>query len=804
MGKSTASCFKIIACGSDSVDHGDLQTQESKVSSARSGWSFRKQSARHRVLSNTIISEAPSCTDKESPESTVADLQVQPNSSVPEKASVIQWAEEKDRVSAQVDSNLPDIIAAEEDDCSADATPNESSAILIQAAIRGHLARMVLLKQKKIIKLQAAIRGHLVRRHAVGTLRCVQAIVKMQALVRARHARLLVEGSGDFEKQKKNSAVDSLNPTVLRSKREAKANGTYTYISIEKLLSNKFARQLMESTPRKKPINIKCDPVKSDAAWKWLERWMSVSSVSNEEQHEKGSLNKSGSASEQHEKGNPGYSNGKGNILVPSSIQCELKDSKYAAGPSAETFENDENLITYDAANLDIHASSNPPITSHPILQNIEESDSRYDMTKLGAVEMTETDLIQRMDAEPVLFEDEAGNQQVLPDSEEFSIEQPETERKRYSRKASNPSFIAAHSKFEELSSAAASEKSTALSTNYPGAESSFDKVYASTGPPFKSGAIGLSDASISNAVTVQINGSECGTELSISSTLDSPDMSDGGVYDLELEPNILDATDHPRSREKLGCEAFGNSSILGTELSYANIDHLERNENVHSAAGDSVNSVVTSDSPPLEKKPESDQSNTQQAEPGSDVIHVVDKSSPEVSPRSHTTLPESQVTPSSEVSLNPKKSSGGKIDSSSKKKLLSADKSFVSTPNRDSATENNLKQPEEPKTGKRRKSFGSTKLDHTDQEPRSGSSRNSLPSYMLPTESARAKALSSGSPISSPDVQDKDIFIKNRPYQPGRNERQESPRIHHSQTQAQQNAKGNGTHSPQDRKWRR
>lgn len=28
MGKSTASCFKIIACGSDSVDHGDLQTPE--------------------------------------------------------------------------------------------------------------------------------------------------------------------------------------------------------------------------------------------------------------------------------------------------------------------------------------------------------------------------------------------------------------------------------------------------------------------------------------------------------------------------------------------------------------------------------------------------------------------------------------------------------------------------------------------------------------------------------------------------------------------------------------------------------
>lgn len=91
------------------------------------------------MLSNTIISEAASCTGKESPEFTVANLQVQPNLAVPEKASVIQWAEEKDRVSARVDSNPSDIKDTEEDDCSADATPNESSAILIQAAVRGHL-----------------------------------------------------------------------------------------------------------------------------------------------------------------------------------------------------------------------------------------------------------------------------------------------------------------------------------------------------------------------------------------------------------------------------------------------------------------------------------------------------------------------------------------------------------------------------------------------------------------------------------------------------------------------------------------
>jgi len=37
-----------------------------------------------------------------------------------------------------------------------------------------------------VVKLQAVVRGHIVRCHAAGTLRCIQAIVKMQALVRAR------------------------------------------------------------------------------------------------------------------------------------------------------------------------------------------------------------------------------------------------------------------------------------------------------------------------------------------------------------------------------------------------------------------------------------------------------------------------------------------------------------------------------------------------------------------------------------------------------------------------------------------
>ncbi|PIN04322.1 hypothetical protein CDL12_23145 [Handroanthus impetiginosus] len=674
MGKSTASCFKIIACGSDSVDNDDLQTVEINAPSDERGWSFRKRSSRHRVLNNTVISEAPLPLNKQNPEPAAADFQVKPNLTVPEKTSVNQCMEEKTDLSDLMDSELPDSTVTREDDCRAGTTLDESSIIIIQTAIRGYMARRVLLKQKNIIKLQAAVRGHLVRMHAVGTLRCVQAIFKVQALVRARCARALAE--------------NDVNLTLVSSKREARLNGSFTHTSTEKLLSNKFARQLMESTRRTKPINIKCDPLKSDSAWKWLERWMSVS-LENKEAQE------SGPAAERHEKENLGHHDGKGDIF-PSDFYQDLKST----GVSSETSEHDDNLITYDAENLDLR------------LRNIDESDSRYDV-KESDKEETE--------------------------NEKFPSE-PETDAKKLSRKASNPAFIAAQSKFEELSSAATSAKLTILSNVSLGVESSPDMLSPFANQPVRFREIGLKATSISNASAVQIAGSECGTELSISSTLDSPDGSEAGAS--ELEPKVSDATDHPRSREHLGLEA--------------------------------------NESPLLEKKP---------------------GRSHKESPRSHTIVQTSQATPSSQVSVEPKKRS----ESSGKSRSTSADKRSLSTPNHDSASRTSLEQSQkEHKTGKSRSFFGSAKPDHTCQEPGGSSSSISLPSYMQATESAKAKAIANGSPRSSPDVQDKDIYIKNRHPLPGINGHQGSPRVHRPLSQAKQNAKGNGIHSPQERKWKR
>lgn len=76
-------------------------------------------------------------------------------------------------------------------------------------------AQKELIKLKNVVKVQAAVRGFLVRRHAVGTLRCAQAIVKMQAIVRARRAHLSPERLAPDEQHNKNKKENPDSKTVV-------------------------------------------------------------------------------------------------------------------------------------------------------------------------------------------------------------------------------------------------------------------------------------------------------------------------------------------------------------------------------------------------------------------------------------------------------------------------------------------------------------------------------------------------------------------------------------------------------------
>ncbi|XP_057771612.1 protein IQ-DOMAIN 19 [Salvia miltiorrhiza] len=125
-------------------------------------WSFRRSSA-----------AAPPKHDP-SPADPVSDIHVETDPKKPALPSAT--------VAAAV-MQLPDDAAEEE----------AAAAAKIQAVFRGYLARKALNALKGLVKLQALVRGHLVRKQATATLRCMQALVTVQARARAQRLKMAAE-----------------------------------------------------------------------------------------------------------------------------------------------------------------------------------------------------------------------------------------------------------------------------------------------------------------------------------------------------------------------------------------------------------------------------------------------------------------------------------------------------------------------------------------------------------------------------------------------------------------------------------
>ncbi|XP_074583989.1 protein IQ-DOMAIN 32-like isoform X1 [Curcuma longa] len=728
MGRSSTSCFKIIGCGSgDAVDDDELVVDEAKSLADKRRWSFHKRSSKHQVLNDSVISEPVFvCSSKQSQEASTTTLHSSkynlsenpPAQEKPVKMSPIP----SNIVNSKALPSLSNRIATPDD-----PSLNESDAIILQAAIRGYLARKMLDKLRSVVKLQAAVRGHLVRRQAIGTLRCILAIIRVQAFVKARLARQLIgnlPSSGDTNSEGVEASSEKSNKTPIKY-----------------LLSNSFARQLLETTPTSKTMYIKCVPSKSDSAWQWLARWMAITSsgVSQHEQNVKQSNLESEAdatvADSEPEKNilptvstmlsEPNSSSsessfeddGKNNVATETTGNIELQTSVIASDDSSRCLPNDdgENLEPRnEVSNIRFEGSINTEMVKNDSPNSL--SDPKALQPNLSSEILYDT--IPHM----------LGCTKGTSNSESELSESIETEGEKSviaSKKSCNPVFIA-HSASSANQNVASKVKT----------ESNNLEVEFVTNTEAIS-----AENSMFHDLRIQAAASECGT---ISSTLNSLEKFENDSGQIVLEIGTLQEQNH--ADKTVSLENLDSSVSVSTL--YSGTNETQRLDGVeHTITDSDVSASIV-------------QLHQNAAEPTiSDLQRrlegIEQPRSPEGIGRTHAMVPDPHGTPSSDISVSSSKSRRDHNKRTHGHRSNLAGKKSPSNPDKDSVGRNSTGDlSKDARNPKRSNSFKTTKMDPVDQEARLSNS-SSLPGYMQATVSARAKAHVSASLKSSPDLLD-------------------------------------------------
>ncbi|KAK9136236.1 hypothetical protein Syun_015566 [Stephania yunnanensis] len=227
----------------------------------------------------------------------------------------------------------------------------------------------------------------------------------------------------------------------------------------------------------------------------------------------------------------------------------------------------------------------------------------------------------------------------------------------------------------------------------------------------------------------IELGGSDSGTELSISSTLDSPDRPEVGIVYFGKEASMANLINRSGSMD----DTFNLENL--------DIDYVESGslQVVHRRSVDSIVAIKCSPVAQIHKDAKSDKD-----------PHRL--STDEYFKR-HTTESESQTAPSRKTPSKGNRSRLHRSESAQNSKWQTVRKQSPPQPNHvSSGRKSTEKLRKDQNNWNRRISFGSEKADNADQEQRGRSSTQSVPSYMQATESARAKAHTNSSARPSTD----------------------------------------------------
>ncbi|XP_074274206.1 protein IQ-DOMAIN 3-like [Silene latifolia] len=186
---------------------------------------------------------------------------------------------------------------------SVEKSKEEISAIKIQTAFRGYLARRTLRALRGLVRLKTLIESQSVKRQSETTLRCMQTLARVQSQIRSRRIRMSEENQAlqrqlqhkhekELEKLRMGETWDDSTQSKeqieasLQSKQEAAMRR-------ERALAYAFTHQQPRKNKNSNPTFI--DPNNPQWGWSWLERWMATRpwesrSIAEKESNDPGSV----------------------------------------------------------------------------------------------------------------------------------------------------------------------------------------------------------------------------------------------------------------------------------------------------------------------------------------------------------------------------------------------------------------------------------------------------------------------------------------------------------------------------------